>query len=345
MKLGEHHYHFHLFNLGLVPAEDRQVISMPSSLSALVPKPTDKVITVKKQMPDVEKDTMPLIIDKAKRTAWQTKKLADKLKGETFEETLSNDDTFILNYIKYQKDDPNHEQVRSPRRLIHDRKGDCDCFSVCLATLLINQGISFYFRIAKYDVGDWAHIYIIVPKNQKSKSVKNRADYIVLDPVTNKHDYEVDYYAKKDYAMSLQSLDGLAECKPTVNTRKPTLVPVKSLQNQGYVSTEQVLKQNETPYVQNANDTFTIATAQGSKNIPAVLTPDQANLLSDSSNSSSSAATDQPAAAAEKKFNWPLALAIATVTVMSVVGVANQQRPKLAGVPTQRKNRIPLLKM
>lgn len=340
MRLADHHYHFHLFHLGLVPAGDRKVKSMPTSLSSLVPAPTDNNLTIKGGNWDTEKDTMPLIVNKAKRTAWQSQKLAQKLTGKTMAETLANDDRFILDYIKYEEDDKEkpkaqrNEQVRSPRRLVYDRKGDCDCFTVCLATLLINQGINFYLRIAKYESGDWAHIYIIVPKDQKSMTVAKRSDYTVLDPVTNKHDYEVTYLDKKDYSMGLQFLDGLGECKPVdLKKRKPLLTPLKSLEAQGFVSTGKVLQNTTLPYVQNSNDTFTVSTAQGAKNIPAVLTPDQANLIS--SDSISSTAAPAPADVAAKKLNWPLILGVATVAVVSIASAANQQ--KLAGLAAQRK--------
>lgn len=202
-----------LSGLGLLPAESRTVKPIPTNLKALVSPPVDNNLTIKPGTPDVEADTMPLIIAKSKRTAYQSKKLAEKLQGSTLAATLRNNSNFVLDYIKYKKDDPSHEQVRSPRRLIHDSHGDCDCFAVFLATLLINQGIHFRFRITKYknSAGEWSHIYIIVPKDQrnKTKAVNSRSEYYVLDPVTNRHDYEVDFIEKKDYdIMSLQFLDG-----------------------------------------------------------------------------------------------------------------------------------------
>lgn len=201
--------------LGLVPAESRSVKSMPQYLKELVPAPVDNNITVKPSTPDIERDTMPLIVEKSKRTAWQTKKLSEKLKGATLAATLRNASNFILDYIRYVKDDEAHEQIRSPRRLVYDGKGDCDCFAVFLATVLINNGIDFRFRIAKYKEGDWGHIYIVVPKDQRNrkKPLLSRNDYYVLDPVTNRHDYEVKFLDHKDYNMALQFLDGLPETR------------------------------------------------------------------------------------------------------------------------------------
>jgi hypothetical protein len=206
-------------SLGLVPAESRKVIPIPEELETLVPQPTDNNTTVKPGNPDPEKDTVPLMIDKIKRTAWQGKKLAAKLKGKTLEETLRNVSGFILKYIKYEKDDALNEQVRSLRRLVYDKKGDCDCFASAIGNLLWNLKIKFFIRITTYQrptwytfktkSGDWAHVYIIVPKNQKdNRPVESRSDYYVLDPVTNKHDYEKPYADKKDFNMALQFLDG-----------------------------------------------------------------------------------------------------------------------------------------
>lgn len=184
---------------------------MPAELKALVPAPVDNNITIKPTTPDIESDTMPFIVEKTKRTAYQTKKLSEKLKGATLAATLRNASNFILHYIRYVKDDAAHEQVRSPRRLVYDAKGDCDCFAVFLATVLLNLGIHFRFRITKYTSGEWAHIYIVVPKDQRnhSKPLNVRGDYYVLDPVTNRHDHEVDFLDHKDFDMALQSLDGL----------------------------------------------------------------------------------------------------------------------------------------
>lgn len=231
--------------LGLVPAESRKVKPIPQDLLALVPAPTDNNTTLKSFTPDVERDTMPVIIEKAKRTRWQTRRLAERLKGSSIEETLRNDSNFILNYIRYTKDDADHEQIRSPRRLIHEGQGDCDCFAVTLATLLLNQGINFRFRIAQYPSsgGEWSHIYLVVPKNQRSSaSLSKRQDYTVLDPVTNLHDHEVAFSRKRDYTMSLQYLDGftpsrrLGECPAKETASAATAADGSSAQRPAPIS-------------------------------------------------------------------------------------------------------------
>ncbi len=158
----------------------------------------------------MERDTMPAIIDKVKRTAYQVRRLAGRLLGSSLQETLRNDSELILKHIAYAKDAANHEQLRSPRRLLYEGKGDCDCFAVTLGALLLNQGIDFRFRITQYPSsrGQWSHIYVVVPVNQSSPRFLVRSDYVVLDPVTNEHDKEVPFTKKRDYNMSLQFLDG-----------------------------------------------------------------------------------------------------------------------------------------
>lgn len=195
--------------LGLISASHRRTTPVPAWALALVPKPTGKNETIKHGQEDVERHTMPLIQSKIKRTLWHTKKLAPKLKGATLEETLRNNWNFIFDHIRYVKDEPGKEQVRSPRRLIHDAKGDCDCFVVTLSSLLHNQRIPHKLRIMKQNGNtNWSHIYVIVPKPG--------GGYYTLDPVTDRFNYEAPFTATKDYAMALEYLDGLAapaDCK------------------------------------------------------------------------------------------------------------------------------------
>lgn len=363
--LGEHHFHIHLTGLGLVPAEDRQVKSMPTQLAALVPMPTDRNVTVKPTSPNVEKDTMPLIIKKAKRTAYQTKKLAAKLTGSTVAETLRNDSNFILNYIKYRKDDPMHEQIRSPRRLVHEGCGDCDCFAVTLATLLINQGIRFKFRIAKYQAGDWAHIYVIVPNDQNALSVAERSDYTVLDPVTNKHDYEVPFVSKKDYDMkgnlgSLQYLDGLPDCNTSMNglgcgcgvpdsaaptpQNKSIVVGAKSLQIQGVEPTTNLLDKLNLPYQKttdaNGNIGYIVSTPSGPQTVTGFVSmapSEQAKLTNDllAAPATTAATTPTTLTSAQKKYGL---LILAGLTVTSIVLDSMRSKPKadLGALPRKK---------
>lgn len=360
-----------LHGLGLVPAESRSVKPMPAELKGLVPAPVDNTITVKSSTPNVEKDTMPLIVGKAKRTAYQTKKLAEKLKGATLSATLSNDSNFILDYIKYRKDDEAHEQVRSPRRLVYDGQGDCDCFAVFLATLLINQGIEFRFRVAKYKATDeWSHIYIVVPKNQRhstSQDFSDRSKYFVLDPVTNQHDHEVDYIAKKDFDMALQYLDGLPSggslnglgCGCGVQSNgngngngkppKVYLIPSKVLSRRGLMPVTELLDKIGLPYQENSTTDgdlfYDVNTPSGIKQVPAFIpvAPESQQLLV---NDLTQPATVQASAenistgakVAAGVFGF---LAIASIAISAMRNKKSAQA--LGGTP--EKKRLPVVQM
>lgn len=212
---------FGRIGLGLVPTGPRSTTPVPPHLLALVPKPQGKNETVKSAGADPILDTVPLIKRLARRQMWQGKKLAHALKGATVEETLRNDFDFIFNHIQYVPDKKGEEQVRSLRRLVHEGKGDCDCFTNALSNLLLNQGIEHELRVAAYDTnpnslmgmfrsvltglglisaGDWQHIYINVPLAG--------GRHITVDPVVHRFNYEVPTAKTKDFKMKLVSLDG-----------------------------------------------------------------------------------------------------------------------------------------
>jgi hypothetical protein len=272
---------------------------MPAWVKNLVPPPVGKNETIKTGSEDVERDTMPLIINKIYRTLYHTEKLATKLKGSSLTDTCRKDWQFIFDHVRYRKDAANSEQVRSPRRLIYDGKGDCDCFTVTLSSLLINQGIPHYLRIMSEEGGNaWGHIYIVVPKSGKLTKTgpEKRSDYIVMDCVTHKFDFEAPFETKKDFPMSLQYLDGLSssrkgkgrlngtcESKP-YPARVRKFVYTRDVLADGYVPTEYFLKQNNIayqPYVDPKTEggVFIVTTSSGTKQVPPILTKQQASDL------------------------------------------------------------------
>jgi hypothetical protein len=241
--------------LGLVPVGKRKVRPIPEHVKRMVPPPTDKNITIKPSGVDAERDTVPFMMNKIKRTAWQAEKLAKYLKGETLTETLRNNYDFLFNHIQYKKDPDDDEQVRSPRRLIYDGFGDCDCFTVCLGTLLINQKIPFIIRIGAYDGNtEFTHVYIVVPKPGADKSLDNRKDYMVLDPVVHQFNYEAPFTNKKDFAMKLSSLDAPPGITPNKCEVKPSPTTIRRyvqtswVETNGLVPTAKFLRDNKIAY-------------------------------------------------------------------------------------------------
>lgn len=284
-------------SLGLVPNGKRSVSPIPASILGMVPKPEGKNTTIKDYNADPVKDTVPLIQRLAKRQAWQGKRLAQHLTGSSLAETVRNNWDFFIKHIQYKKDVVGKEQVRSLRRLVHNAAegGDCDCFVNGLANLLINQGIDFKLRIAKYNGNpDYSHIYIVVPTGN--------GKYITLDPVVHQFNYEVPYTDKKDFSMKLESLDGystrgrgMGAC-PTNNTtqsgsttdtittqKRLSLVTKDNIQALNLQSTYDVLDGSNIPYTTSIspdNDLIIQAqTANGILTLPSVLDKQQAEQL------------------------------------------------------------------
>lgn len=256
--------------LGLVPNGPRPVTPVPAALKKLVPLPTDQNITVKASNADTLRDTIPLMLNKIKRTKWQSKELANALKAKTLSKTARNNWDFIFNHIQYKEDERGKEQLRSPRRLIHEGVGDCDCFSATLGTLLLNQGIPGKLRITKYassgNPNEYSHVYVVVPKDGNlKKDLTNRADYIVLDPVVHQFDYEVPFSSFKDFPidsnMRLQFLDGPPSLgsvgdlpsrtcgDPIIRNAGNDLLRVSYLKAEGYMPTDEFLASLSFPFV------------------------------------------------------------------------------------------------
>jgi len=245
-----------LRGLGLVPNGKRSVSPIPQNLLALVPKPEGRNEVVKSSNADPERDTVPMLMRNVKRQKWQGAKLAQALKGSSRYETVKNIYDFIFDHIQYELDPPGSETVRSLRRMIADKKGDCDCFASAIANLLLNQNIPFAFRIAAYKgSSDYSHIYIVVPKSGNDLS----NGYYTIDPVVHRFNYEVPFTTKKDFGMKLIGLDGFGECPVNQSTTKPNepaitktyVASASALKAAGLTSTAKLLTQANIPYTEN----------------------------------------------------------------------------------------------
>lgn len=158
-------------------------------------------------------DTVHLMGDYIKKYQSDTAKIAPILKGKTLEETLRNDWNFVYNHIQYQLDTPGVEELRRPARSWAERKTgvDCDCYTIFLCTLLLNQGIIPVIRIVQIPPApSFHHVYPIVYKNGKS------GDYYTLDAVLDRFNYEKPFSKKRDYTMDqlgipIKGLHGIPE--------------------------------------------------------------------------------------------------------------------------------------
>lgn len=155
-------------------------------------------------------DTVSFIPMVVKKCSWQVEKFVDAhLRGLSKYEACEKLWYFVKQHIAYKKDERGYEQVRSPRRLIHDATGDCDCFTTFIDTCLSVLNIQTINRITKYKENYFQHIYPIVPVGI--------GDYITMDCVVDSFNYEEPYTEKKDYNMDLQFLDGIDDEKLSGN--------------------------------------------------------------------------------------------------------------------------------
>ena len=146
-------------------------------------------------------DTVSSIIKIVQKTQKDTEKLAQTLKRDTIDETCKAIFDFVYNHIQYVKDRTGYEELRRPARTWADKKGDCDCYSIFIGSILYNLKIPFSFRVTKYS-GDWQHIYPIVYDKTSPKG------YRIIDCVVDEYDYEVPYTEKQDTKMSTLYLSG-----------------------------------------------------------------------------------------------------------------------------------------
>ena len=114
-------------------------------------------------------DTLDYMQDIVKRTLYQTRKIAQLLKGKTLEQTCRNVFDFCYTHIQYKQDDAGFEQLRQPARTWRDRKSgvDCDCFSIFISSILTNLRIPHRLRIIELaNKGYFQHVYVVVNRPQ-----------------------------------------------------------------------------------------------------------------------------------------------------------------------------------
>lgn len=179
--------------LGLAARTDRPIAPLADYVHLLPP-----ASLLKRTDPEVlygtTGETAVLIRDLARKYKWHTTKLAERLKGKNLNETLGNIYRFVYTHIGYQKDSPTREEVRLPLRTLYDQKGDCDCYSTLIASMLENLGIKYKVRLAGYHNRNYfQHVYIIVPTKEIARG------YYVIDPVVEGYNNEEPYTMIKDY--------------------------------------------------------------------------------------------------------------------------------------------------
>lgn len=182
-------------------ATKKRKIKSGEEYDHLFPKPMFLDPTIKKGA--TVNDTVRFIPQVVRETLSQTSKLAPLLKGSNVYETCKNIWEFVYHHIAYKKDEDGKEQIRSPARGWHDRFHgiDCDCYTVFISSILSNLKIKHKLRITKYSQDHFQHIYPIVPTTG--------GNYITVDCVVDRFNYEEPYTEKQDTKMELEYLNGI----------------------------------------------------------------------------------------------------------------------------------------
>ena len=154
----------------------------------------------------IEDGEVEQTVDLMKRVVWKyiddTKRIAPYLKDQSLIDTCENIWNFLYHHIQYRLDKKGLEQLRRPNRSWAERRSgiDCDCFSIFVSSILTNLKIPHSFRITKYGKDVFQHVYVIVPQSDTSQ-------YIIIDCVLNRFNYEKPFTEKKDFAMNLNGIN------------------------------------------------------------------------------------------------------------------------------------------
>jgi len=132
-----------------------------------------------------------------------TKEFSESLRGANALETLRNIWSFGRQEIRYVKDRPGHEIVKSPGKTWRDKAGDCKSQTVFIGSILKNLGFPYKYRVAFYDKKnpEQGHIYAI--------AVLPSGKEVIVDSVNDRFNHEVKYWKKKDYPITAAGLAGI----------------------------------------------------------------------------------------------------------------------------------------
>jgi hypothetical protein len=135
----------------------------------------------------------------------ETKEIAPLFKGSTPEKTCLNIWNFLKNKIKYVKDPDGYQFIKTPRRFLKEKTGDCKSFSLFSAGILKNiyPDAEVFLRYTAYgNLKIPSHVYTILKLNNFA---------YICDGVYNKPLKEKPYKHKEDYKMKIYTLSGFED--------------------------------------------------------------------------------------------------------------------------------------
>lgn len=138
-------------------------------------------------------DILTVVMYADQQSRQSTERFARFLKGPTDHDTLYNVWRFVRKNIRYVKDAPFKEVVRTPGCTIAVKKGDCKSMTVMVGALVRSLGYRFQYKVVFYDAGnpEAGHIYTVVflPGGEK----------VIVDPVYHEFNVELPYWSSQIY--------------------------------------------------------------------------------------------------------------------------------------------------
>ena len=137
----------------------------------------------------------------------EVKDFAEYLRGSNTMETCNNIWQFLKRNIRYKKDPPGVQWVKSPARTWEDKFCDCKSYAVFIGSLLTCLKIKCVFRFVSFDSSSRlpTHVYIAVPNGRKE---------IIIDDVIDSFNTEVPYTYKQDHMTKIIEMNGVPRSLP-----------------------------------------------------------------------------------------------------------------------------------
>lgn len=134
-----------------------------------------------------------------KKHQFQTKEVAEVLRGETLEQTVENIHWFLYHHIQYHTVLPNFE-IKTPACAWQNRSVGVDCktYTTFASSILSNLGVQHYLKSVEYEEG--GHIYVVVPIDQDNPKLNPNSvfkkDYFIIDSSLGENQMEKPFLQK-----------------------------------------------------------------------------------------------------------------------------------------------------
>ena len=177
----------------------RPTFDLSTDWDAMIPEPDGRTTLVGNKG---VAETVPEMAAMAREYAPQMARVALFLSAPTVEQTCYNVWRWLKHYIRYVPDTPGVEQLRSPARLWKDRAGDCDCYAITAAAILLNLNLEPVYKVVGFrESGRYAHVYV-------------QCDGWTIDPVMhlfNEEPPKISVSYPQPLYMNIERLTGLGE--------------------------------------------------------------------------------------------------------------------------------------